>query len=335
VPSVCGPIQPQPPSKQAAAEPDPSRVWGVILAGGEGVRLQPLTRYLYGDGRPKQYARLLGGRSMLRQTVDRLTLAIPVERTVVVGRLSHREYLGEECLGTPPPPVLLRPEDRGTATAVLLAAHWIAGRDPDAIVALFPADHFVGEEPAFMRHVMRVATFVHRHPERLVLVAATPTEPEPQYGWIETGEVVGWVAGEPVLQVRSFHEKPDRERARVFMKRGHVWNTLILVSAVATLVENGRRLLPHLSDRLAGLTETLDEDGRGQALAEAYAAVPAVNFSRAFLEPCPPALAAAPLPAGVTWVDWGTPSRVVRSLRTAGITPRWLLGIDQALAGLS
>jgi mannose-1-phosphate guanylyltransferase len=211
--------------------------------------------------------------------------------------LSHREYLGEECLGgTPPPPVLLQPEDRGTATAVLLAAHWIAGRDPDAIVGLFPADHFVRGEPAFMSHVMRVATFVHRHPERLVLVAATPTEPEPQYGWIETGEPVGWVASEPVLQVRSFHEKPDPERARVFMKRGHVWNTMILVSAVATLVETGRRLLPDLSDRLAGLTETLNEDDGGQALADAYAAVPAVNFSRAFLEPCPPPWRLPPCP---------------------------------------
>jgi mannose-1-phosphate guanylyltransferase len=80
VPSVRARIEPKRPAKMAAAEPDTSQVWGVILAGGEGVRLQPLTRYLYGDERPKQYARLLGPRSMLRQTVDRLTLAIPVER---------------------------------------------------------------------------------------------------------------------------------------------------------------------------------------------------------------------------------------------------------------
>ena len=335
MPSVRARIQPKPPAKMLTVEGETSRLWGVVLAGGEGVRLRRLTRYLCGDERPKQYACLLGARSMLRQTVDRLTLGIPLERTVVVGRRSHQDYLGEEFLGIPRPPLLLQPEDRGTGMAVLLAAHWIAKRDPDAILGLFPTDHFVREEPAFMSHVMRVATFVDRHPERLVLVAATPTGPEPQYGWIETGGPVGWVAGEPVLQVRSFHEKPDRALARVFMQRGYVWNTLILLAAVATLLDTGRRLLPELSDRLAAIAGDLDEDDGEQALTQVYASVPAVNFSRAFLEPCPPCLTAAHLPAGVTWVDWGTPGRVVRSLRSAGITPQWLLGLDGGLAGLS
>jgi mannose-1-phosphate guanylyltransferase len=137
--------------------PDKGSLWAIVLAGGEGVRLRSLTRRLYGVDRPKQYAALVGARSLLRQTLDRIGALIPPERTVVVTLASHAPYVEAELRGADRPHVLAQPCDRGTAVGVLLPAHWIRSRDADATVVVFPSDHFVLEESAFMCHVADIA----------------------------------------------------------------------------------------------------------------------------------------------------------------------------------
>src|SRR5216684_8713843 len=105
-------------------------LWAVVLAGGDGVRLRPLVRRAFGDERPKQFCPLLGPRTLLRQTLDRVALLVPPGRTVVVGLESHERYLAREFIEQAGPHVLSQPENRGTAAAVLFAAQWIAARDP-------------------------------------------------------------------------------------------------------------------------------------------------------------------------------------------------------------
>ncbi len=306
-----------------------AEVWAVILAGGEGVRLRSLTRYVCGDSRPKQYARLLGARSLLRQTLDRTALAIRWARTVVVTHQRHAAYLAEELAALAGPHVLAQPQDRGTAAAILLASHWISWRAPAAIVAVFPSDHFIQGEMAFMEHVQAVAASVRREPGRLVLFGATPTAPEPQYGWMEVGAPLGHVGGEPLWPVRRFVEKPSADAARAAWARGDLWNTFVLVGAVPTLLELGWRALPLLSERLAGLEPVTDTEAEPAALEHAYADAPAANFSRAILERYPAALAVSRLPRSVSWSDWGTPERVISSLRAAGMVPGWLRELDR------
>src|SRR5438128_12197666 len=97
----------------------PGRLWAVVLAGGEGIRLQPLIRRLYGENRPKQFATLVGGRSLLRQTLDRVRLAVAPEHTVVVTLRNHDSYLAEALDGTQVQRVLVQPEDKGTAAGIL------------------------------------------------------------------------------------------------------------------------------------------------------------------------------------------------------------------------
>ncbi|HWO05618.1 MAG TPA: sugar phosphate nucleotidyltransferase [Methylomirabilota bacterium] len=98
-------------------------LWAVVLAGGEGSRLRALTRYLYGDERPKQYAVLTGSKSLLRQTLERVARLVPPSRIVVVAQASHDRYLGAELAGFPQIHVLAQPSDRGTAAGVLMPAH--------------------------------------------------------------------------------------------------------------------------------------------------------------------------------------------------------------------
>src|SRR5574337_241358 len=153
--------------------------WAVILAGGEGVRLRPLVRKFFGDDRPKQFVPLLGEASLLRKTIERVALLIPLERIVVVTQTHHAGYIARDLADLPGSPrVLFQPADRGTGTAVLFAAHWIHQRDPHAAIAVFPADHFIRDEAIFMAHTAELMAFVRRHPERLVLVGARATEPD-------------------------------------------------------------------------------------------------------------------------------------------------------------
>jgi mannose-1-phosphate guanylyltransferase len=303
--------------------------WAVVLAGGEGIRLRSLVRQVLGDDRPKQYVRLLGPRTLLRQTLDRVSLAIPDDRTLIVTVRQHAGYISEEFAGASHPPILPQPFDRGTAAGVLYPAHWIAWRNPEATVATFPSDHFILGEAAFMAHVAEVAAWVNKNPERLVLLGAQPTSPEVEYGWIEPDETLGQLSTGAIRGVRQFWEKPSVLRARTCLAAGHLWNTSVMVGKVATLVQAGWQALPGLSDRLARIEPFVGTEEEGDAVRQAYELMPKANFSRAVLEACPEMLAVSRLPR-IVWSDLGSPHRVMEALTRMQIRPEWARALTPA-----
>jgi len=305
---------------------DPRRLWGIVLAGGEGVRLRPLVRRVLGEERPKQYVKLLGPRSLLRQTLDRAALGISRHRTVVVSVRRHAAYITEEFTGVSDSPyVLLQPEDRGTAAAILYAVQWIAWRDPAAAIAVFPSDHFILGEATFMAHVQEVAGTLERNPDRVVLLGGQPTSPEAEYGWIEPGPRAG--DDDVVSAVRQFWEKPSDARAQMCLSTGCLWNTAIVVARARALLALGARALPEMSGHLNDLGRFVDSDGEMAAIQHAYALMPRASFSRSVLEPYPEHLGVARLPR-LTWCDLGSPRRVLDVLTRMRVRPAWADLID-------
>jgi len=293
-----------------------------VLAGGEGTRLRPLIRRVLGDERPKQYVPLLGPRSLLRQTLDRTALGISPDRTVVVTVRRHVEYITEEFKSAAQPPyVLVQPEDRGTAAAILYAAQWIAWRDPGATIAVFPSDHFILGEATFMAHVQEVAGALERHPDQVVLLGSQPTSPEGEYGWIEPGASIDGDNG-VVSRVRQFWEKPSEARVPTCLTSGWLWNTAIAVARARAMTELGARALPDMSSRLAGIRPFLDSDREVEAVQDAYARILRASFSRAVLESHPECLGVSRLPR-VTWCDLGSPRRVLYVLARMRVRPAW------------
>jgi mannose-1-phosphate guanylyltransferase len=315
--------------------PAPGQLWAIVLAGGEGVRLRPLTGKICGEQRPKQYVPLFEGRSLLDQTLDRVGLIVPRSRTVVVTLRSHSRYFFGPFAAAGSPHVLVQPADRGTAAGVLFPAQWVAWQDPEATVAVFPSDHFVLETAAFMDHVARVAAWVDEHPDRLVLLGAQATEPEVEYGWIEPGRPLDAEAPVRIWEIRRFWEKPSADMARICLEAGCLWNTFILVGKARTFIRAGQEALPEVADRLARIGRFTGTEHEGWAVQQAYALMPKANFSRSILESVPPFLAVSRLP-GVTWSDLGSPQRVLQVVRSLGMAPPWAVtsGGPSAMAAL-
>lgn len=306
------------------------QAWAVVLAGGKGMRLRSLTRHVYGEDRPKQYAVLTGGKSLLKQTLDRVRLCVPPERTVVVTMAGQGGYMRAELRHEPRPPhVLEQPTDRGTAAAILLAAHWIQARDPEASMMVLPSDHFVSDDGVFMDRVAEALEAIACHPDQIVLLGAEPREPETDYGWIELGAQLMETGAAPLYRVRRFAEKPDQETADALYKSGALWNTFVFGGSVTALVDTGRECLPLLHERLVGLDRFLRTEHERWAIAQAYEFAPRASFSRALLERCPEKLAAMRL-ADVAWCDLGTSRRVIQTLDELGIRPDWLTTLQEA-----
>jgi mannose-1-phosphate guanylyltransferase len=310
-----------------AAAPARGQLWGIVLAGGEGVRLRSLTRRVCGDERPKQYVPVLGDRTLLGQTLDRVALGIPPSRTAVVTVRSHARYFTNRWGSSERPTVLVQPADCGTAAGILFPVHWIFRQDPAATVAVFPSDHFVSDEATFMADVTRIAAWADRHPGRIVLLGARPTRAEVEYGWIERGRPLDEPGDRGVWEVRRFWEKPSEEQARACLDAGCLWNTFVLVGKAATFLRAGREALPDLDERLSLLDPFFGTEEEAWALHQAYALMAKANFSRSILEPCASLLAVAEL-SDMVWSDLGSPGRVFDVLRRGRRLPSWALDRD-------
>jgi mannose-1-phosphate guanylyltransferase len=185
------------------------------------------------------------------------------------------------------------------------------------VVAVFPSDHYVSDDEIFMAHVDAAFDAVRACPDLTVLLGIRPDRPEIEYGWIEPGApVVPLARPWPMLvsSVRRFWEKPRPKLAATLEARGCLWNSFVLVARVSVLTGLVRQTLPTVYETLAAARPAFDGAEETQAVREAYAALPAADFSREVLTKRPERLGVLPV-RGVTWNDLGDPARVFATRR--------------------
>jgi len=301
-----------------------SSVWVVVLAGGQGTRLQQFIRQILGSERPKQFCRIIGTRSMLRHTWDRALRLVPPDRIVTVITAGQEPHLAEERGKGVPGTILVQPANRETAPGLFLPLLWIARRDPGATVVVFPADHFIREEARFLQHLRGAIRAADRTPSRLVLLGVEAEGPERSYGWIVPSQRLDDDSESELYSVKRFWEKPDRRAAHRLFAQKCLWNTLVIVGRLTTFLDLGERTAPEAFVPLYAVAHCLGTPAEADALAKAYRQCPSTNLSRALLTACPESLLVLAT-RGVFWSDWGAPERIVRTLRQLNKYPEWLL----------
>lgn len=271
-----------------------TEVVGVILAGGRGTRLHPVTA----GGTPKALIPLFGDATLLSMTLERM--ATVTDRQLLV---THRATAGLYRDRAPAIDQLIEPIRRDTGPAVAHAVTTVAAEDPDATVVITPADHLAGA--AFTEALAEAAAAAQRH-AAIVLVGVTPTRPATGYGYIRPSTP----GGDAVVAVRGFHEKPDPATAATLIQQGALWNTGVVVAPVSVL----RAAIQ--ASPLAEFAAAVGSDPAG-----AYAGVRPVSFDVAVLETHDDLLV---LPVAASWDDVGSWDAFARApardmLETPGI----------------
>ncbi|GGF07954.1 mannose-1-phosphate guanylyltransferase/mannose-6-phosphate isomerase [Aliidongia dinghuensis] len=210
----------------------------VILSGGSGTRLWPMSRAAY----PKQLQPLLSARSLLQDSVARVLQADLFAAPVILANEEHRFIIAEQLrqIDVKPQTIMLEPIARNTGPAAAAAALWISQRDPDALMLIMPSDHAIADHPAFLKAIETGATAAAAG--KLVTFGIHADRPETGYGYIRRGGAVGQTGA---FEVAAFVEKPDRERAEQYVASGdYTWNSGIFLFPVQTYLAEYKARLP-------------------------------------------------------------------------------------------
>jgi mannose-1-phosphate guanylyltransferase len=278
------------------------RLYALILSGGAGTRLWPLSR----RRKPKQFLELVGDRTLLQETVDRVSELIPSERIFVVAPPEHRALIHEQLTELRNDHVVIEPYPRGNAAAIGLAMAALHAFDPDAVVAVLPSDHVITKHAAF-RNVLIAATAA-ADAGWLVTLGITPDRADTGFGYIEAGEPLDIKAPLPVLKVKRFIEKPKQDAAeKMIAAGGHYWNAGMFVWRVSAILAAYREHLPKTAQALDALGEAIGSPRYESVLAEVWEETDRTTVDYGIAER---AKNMAVVPADIGWQDVGSWSRL-------------------------
>ena len=292
--------------------------WAVILAGGDGTRLQSMTRTITGDDRPKQFVPVIGGTTLLDQTRRRVARSVMPSQTSIVVTEKHRRFYESLTHEISPSLLIQQPVNKGTAPAIIYALLRVATKSPKAAVALFPSDHFFTDDEQFMSHVDTAFDAVQIASDTITLLGITPTTAEKEYGWIEPERSILGSAPRSITRVRRFWEKPSATLAHTLMERGCLWNSFVIVGRADALLRMTQAAVPQLYSSFASVTPAFETAREPSALAELYSKIDDVNYSHEVLATRPQDLAVMRV-GNVGWSDLGDPSRVLSTLALIGV----------------
>ncbi len=289
---------------------DGANTWALVLAAGDGTRLRSLTTGPTGTMVPKQFCSLYEGPSLLHEALGRAQAVADNTHTCVVVAEQHRRWWEVSLRSLPAANVIVQPQNRGTANGILLPMLHIVQREPDAQIVLLPSDHHVRQEEILSSSLRKAVEQLRWRFDETVLLGLQPEEADPELGYI----VAGRSDGRGARRVEQFVEKPPCTKASELIQHGALWNAFIMVSSAQSLLAMFRRSIPEVVEKMrAAIQRDSYAGGTGTAIAELYAGLPTIDFSRDILPGQESYLRVLPVPR-CGWSDLGTPQRVADAL---------------------
>ena len=275
--------------------------YAVIMAGGGGTRLWPLSR----KSQPKQMLKIGSDRTLFQLAIDRLENVIPLKNVLVVTVAEQAERLHSQVPEIPAENFILEPMPRGTASVVGLAAVAIQQRDPDpeTCMVVLTADHFIGNVSRFQEVITAARLLAERG--YLVTLGIDPTSPSSAYGYIQRGDPIDTIHGMETFKVEKFTEKPAAEQARAMLARGgYSWNSGMFIWRVGKLMENIKQFIPDLAARLEQIALSWDTPARIMTLEQLWPGIQKETIDYGIMEK---STHTAVIPAeNLEWYDVGS-----------------------------
>ncbi len=274
----------------------------VIMAGGSGTRFWPESR----SSSPKQLLRLIGERSMIQATVDRLGALVPPENVLIVTNARLVDEIWNQLPQLPPQALIGEPCRRDTAPCIALAALAVLRDDPDAVMAVMPSDHVIAPAEKFRAAITQAQRLVEESPERIVTFGIRPTYPAESFGYIERGDALA----DGVYRVKQFREKPKADVARQYLASGtFYWNSGIFVWKAATILDALRQRQPEMVARVSKIAAAFDRPNYAEVLEREFTAIEGISIDYAVMEH---ATDVAVIEAPFDWDDVGSWQAITR-----------------------
>ncbi len=272
-------------------------MFGVIMAGGGGTRLWPKSR----EHHPKQIHALIGAKPLVQEMTERLHRMLGNERVYIITNPHHALAIGN-LMPSMAGKILVDPYRRDTAACIGLAAVCLSKLDPDAVMGVFAADHFIDAEERFGQIVLAAKELAAAG--HVVTIGIRPTAPETGYGYIEMGELFGIADGREVYTVRRFVEKPDVETAEQYVSAGnYLWNSGMFVWSIPTILSLFETHLPDTYARLMRIREALGTPREEQVINDEYKDMQKTSVDYGIMEKLDRILV---IPGDFDWNDIGS-----------------------------
>lgn len=278
---------------------DRNNTYCVIMAGGSGQRLWPVSR----NGRPKQFLDLAYlGKSLLRHTYERFSSFIPAENIIVVAYGRFADEVREQIPELPERNLLKEPYARNTAPCIAYATYTILRRNPEASIIFSPSDNYIDDQEVFQKLAERAVEFVEGA-DVLITLGIVPNRPDTSYGYIQVAGGRDSIAVGSPVKVKTFTEKPDRTLADVFVKSGEfLWNTGMFVARASGLKDEMETYNPEVTALFKGWEKAIGTAKEKAFIERVYTDCPWTSFDYGLLERTDNAWI---MPCDFHWIDIG------------------------------
>ena len=247
-------------------------IYGLILAGGRGSRLYPLSRIK----QPKQFLKIINDKSFLVNTVDRVRSLVDKENIYVVTNEEYINKIKDELKDIRDSNIFSEPSNKETATCIGLSAVKLLKKDVDAVMIVLPSDHYIENEKSYVDALKQAVELANRR-RGIVTLGINPSRPETGYGYIQMGErVTGDI---PTYKVTRFTEKPNVEVAKDFiMKESYLWNSGMFVFRADVILREIQKYIPNMHKALMEIYKSIDTENESEVIKEQYKYIEGISI---------------------------------------------------------